>query len=228
MGMKDNVIADTFFHRTSFMNDYVLCKPRYLILLLLGGLLLSGCQTQQKSLFNGKTLGQWKITDFSGHGDVYVKDGAIYLEKSNELTGVTWIGPVVQMNYEISLEAMRLEGSDFFCGLTFPINDDSCTLILGGWGGQVCGLSNIDYFDAADNETSKVIPFENGKWYHVRLRVTPERLQAWLDNTELVNIETKDKYLDIQPDFVRSKPLGIATRQTTGAIRNIKLLTFKG
>lgn len=224
MGTKDNVIADTFFHRTSFMNGYVLCRPRYIILLLLGVLVLGGCQTQ---LFDGKTLGQWKITDFKGHGDVYVKDGAIYLEKSNDLTGVTWIGPLVQMNYEISLEATRVAGSDFFCGLTFPIDNNSCTLVLGGWGGQVCGLSNIDYFDAADNETSRVIPFENGQWYHVRLRVTPYRIQAWLDDTELVNIGTKDKYLDIQPDLIRSKPMGIATRQTTGAIRNIKLLTLK-
>lgn len=227
MTTRHITIANTFFHHSSFAMRCALCRPLYVILLLPGILMLVGCQAQQISLFDGNTLGQWKSTDFRDHGEVYVKEGAIYLEKGNDLTGVTWTGSVVQMNYEISLEAMRLAGNDFFCGLTFPIDNNSCTLILGGWGGQVCGLSNIDYFDAADNETSRIIPFENGEWYHIRLRVTPERIQAWLNDSELVDVETKDRYLDVKPDMVPSRPLGIATRQTTGAIRNINLIMLK-
>jgi hypothetical protein len=227
MTTRHITIADTFFHHLSFAMRCALRRPTYVILLLPGILMLSGCQARQINLFDGNTLGHWKSTDFKDHGEVYIKEGAIYLEKGNDLTGVTWTGSVVQMNYEISLEAMRLVGNDFFCGLTFPIDNNSCTLILGGWGGQVCGLSNIDYFDAADNETSRIIPFENDEWYHVRLRVTPERIQAWLNDSELVDVETKERYLDVKPDMVPSRPLGIATRQTTGAIRNIKLIMLK-
>lgn len=175
------------------------------------------------SLFDGKLLGQWKITDFGGQGDVYVKDGAIYLEMGNDMTGVNWTGPLVRMNYEITLEAMRVDGSDFFCGLTFPVADKPCSLILGGWGGGVCGLSNIDYYDAANNETTKFISFENNKWYRVRLRVTPDRIEAWLDDEELVNIETTGRKIDIRPEVDLSQPLGIATWCTSGAIRNIRL-----
>ena len=175
------------------------------------------------SLFDGKSLGQWKITDFGGQGDVYVKDGAIYLEMGNYMTGVTWGGPLTRMNYEITLEAMRVDGSDFFCGLTFPVADNPCSLILGGWGGSICGLSNIDYYDAANNETTQVISFEDNKWYRVRLRVTPDRIEAWLDDEELVNIETTGRKIDIRAEVDLSQPLGIATWCTAGAIRNIHL-----
>ncbi len=177
----------------------------------------------ETSLFDGKSLGHWKITDFGGQGDVYVKDGAIYLEMGNDMTGVNWTGPLVRMNYEITLEAMRVDGSDFFCGLTFPVAENPCSLILGGWGGGVCGLSNIDYYDAANNETTKFMSFEDNKWYRVRLRVTPDRIQAWLDDEELVNIETTGRKIDIRAEVDLSQPLGIATWQTAGAIRNIHL-----
>jgi len=93
------------------------------------------------SLFNGEDLGQWKITDFGNQGNVYVKDRSIILEKGDNLTGITWSGPVLRMNYEISLDAMRVDGSDFFCGLTFPVGESFVSFIPGGWGGYVTGIS---------------------------------------------------------------------------------------
>jgi hypothetical protein len=146
----------------------------------------------------------------------------------NDLTGVTWAGPLVRMNYEITLEAMRVSGSDFFCGLTFPVGDKPCSLILGGWGGAVCGLSNIDYYDAANNETTQIVSFEKGKWYRVRLRVTPDKIEAWLDDEKLVDIETTGRKIDIRSEVDLSKPLGIASWQTTAAIRNIKMRKLPG
>ncbi|MDT8302044.1 MAG: hypothetical protein RQ760_11215, partial [Sedimentisphaerales bacterium] len=44
--------------------------------------------TAETSLFDGKSLGQWEITDFGGQGKVYVKDGAIYMEMGNDMTGI--------------------------------------------------------------------------------------------------------------------------------------------
>ncbi len=173
------------------------------------------------SLFDGQKLGHWKVTDFGGQGDVYVKDGAIYLEMGNYMTGINWAGPVVRMNYEITLEAKRVSGSDFFCGLTFPVADRPCSLVLGGWGGSMCGLSNIDYYDAANNETTRVLSFKDEQWYRVRLRVRPDRIEAWVDDEELVNIETTGRHISVRPEMDMSVPLGIATWCTTGAIRNI-------
>jgi len=177
-------------------------------------------------LFDGKTLGYWKKTDFGGQGKVYVKDGSIYLEQGNDMTGITWTGPLVRTNYEITLQAKRVSGSDFFCGLTFPVNENCCSLILGGWGGSLCGLSNIDYYDAANNETTRFVSFENDKWYHVRLRVKPGRIQAWLQEEgeePLVDMDITGRKIDTRAEMDLCQPMGIATWQTTGAVRNIKL-----
>jgi hypothetical protein len=216
-----------------------------LVAVVAAGLLSGGCQSatkpsekapssqaktetspepaQEISLFDGKTLGQWKSTDFGGQGQVSVKDGAIYMAMGSYMTGITWTGPVVRMNYEITLEAMRVEGSDFFCGLTFPVGDKPCSLILGGWGGSLCGLSSIDHMDASENETTRMISFENGKWYRVRLRVVPDRIQAWLNDEALVDADITGKNIDIRIEVEESKPLGIATYDTAGAVRNIQL-----
>ena len=184
--------------------------------------------TAETSLFDGKTLGKWKVTDFGGQGEVAVKDGAIHMEIGQDMTGITWSGPLIRMDYEISLDAMRTKGNDFFCALTFPCGDKPCSLVLGGWGGGLCGLSNIDYYDAANNQTTRMMSFENNKWYHARLRITPDKIEAWLDDEVLVNINVKDRHVDIRAEVDLSQPLGVATWQTAGAVRNIVIKPVTG
>ena len=211
-------------HRRLLVSDKLYGAPRFVFYVISAAVLLGGCQTaREASLFDGKTLGQWKVTEFGGQGNVYVKDGSIFLEMGNDMTGINWGGPLVRMNYEMSLESMRVAGSDFFCGLTFPVGEKPCSLILGGWGGSVCGLSNIDYYDAANNETTRVVDFENGRWYRVSLRVTPGKIEAWLDDQKLVDVVTTNRHISIRPEVDLSQPLGIATWRTTGAVRNIRL-----
>ena len=125
-------------------------------------------------LFDGKTLTNWQPTKFSAEGAVKVDDGRIVLETGRNMTGITWSGAALPTtNYEISFQAMRVEGSDFFAGVTFPVDDSFCSLILGGWGGSVVGLSSINGQDASENDTSQSIEFQNGRWYTARVRVTP-------------------------------------------------------
>ena len=78
-------------------------------------------QTQWQSLFDGKALGQWKETPFTGHAAVRVENGAITLLAGNPMTGVTWSGAFPKSDYEIRFEAFRLAGGDFFASLTFPV-----------------------------------------------------------------------------------------------------------
>jgi hypothetical protein len=173
-------------------------------------------------LFDGKTLKGWKETDFAGRGEVKVKDGQIILEMG-VMTGITWTNPVTRMNYEISLEAMRVDGSDFFCGLTFPVGEDPCSLIVGGWGGGVVGLSSLDGNDASSNETTQYINFQKGKWFLIQLRVTPGKIQGWLDGDPLFDVNTKGRKISIRSEMDESLPLGVATWSTTGALRNLKI-----
>jgi len=181
---------------------------------------------EEKSLFDGKTLGEWKVVDnfdFRNHGKVEVRDGTIVLEKGKPGTAVRFSGKLPKSNYEISLEAMRVDGDDFFCGMTFPVGEKWLSLIVGGWGGQVVGLSCIDGEPAAENETCNYKEFNNKQWYKIRVRVTPQKVEAWIDKEKLVDLVTKDRKLTIwfEPESVT--PLGIATWRTTGALRNIRV-----
>ena len=244
MGTRYNISADTLFYRTHPIKHNTWRNTLFMTLLLVGVLIIGACHQAgpenaaseakiepaaspaEMSLFDGETLGNWKNTDFGGQGKVYVKDGSIYLEQGNDMTGITWAGPLVRMNYEITLEAMRVSGSDFFCGFTFPVNENYCSLVLGGWGGSLCGLSNIDYYDAANNETTRFVSFENNKWYHVRLRVIPNRIQAWLQEDveePLVDMDITDRKIDTRAEMDLCQPMGVATWQTAGAVRNINL-----
>ncbi|MEW6304775.1 MAG: family 16 glycoside hydrolase [Verrucomicrobiota bacterium] len=177
-----------------------------------------------QSLFDGKTLKGWKITDFAGGGSVEVKDGQMIVDMGESLSGVTWTNDVPRMNFELSLEAMRLNGSDFMCGLTFPVGTNCCTFVLGGWGGAVVGISSIDGMDASENDTTKYMKFDKNKWYKVRVRVTPEKIQGWIDDELLADVETKGRRIDMRAgDIESSQPLGLATYQTSSAFRNIQL-----
>lgn len=176
-----------------------------------------------KPLFDGESLGQWESTAFGGEGKVDVRDGMIVLGFGHPLTGVTWTGDYPTMGYEIALDAMRLDGNDFFCALTFPVGQDFCSFILGGWGGATVGLSSLDGMDASENETSLSLRLEDNRWYAVRVRVIPGRLQAWLDDTRIVNVGTEGREIGIRPEVDPSRPLGIASYRTRAGLRAIRL-----
>src|SRR4051794_39749719 len=78
-----------------------------------------------KPLFDGKSLKNWKSTNFGGEGEVSVEDGAIVMERGSNMTGVTYDGKdFPKTNYELTLEAKRTQGLDFFCTTTFPVGED--------------------------------------------------------------------------------------------------------
>ena len=184
---------------------------------------------QAHPLFDGATLRGWKITDFAGHGDVSVEKNikgspALVMEAGAALTGVTWTNALPTLDYEIELDAIKLVGSDFFCGLTFPVNQASCTFVCGGWGGAVVGLSSIDSQDASMNETTKYMKFAEDRWFHIRVKVTQAKIEAWIDVEKMVDLETTGKKIHMRfGEISESEPFGVATYQTRGALRNFTL-----
>jgi hypothetical protein len=175
-----------------------------------------------QSMFDGESLKGWKETPFAGRGQVRVVDGAIELGKG-VMTGVTWTNPFPQVNYEIRFEATRIEGGDFFAGLTFPVHNSFCTWINGGWGGAVVGLSSLDSYDASENDTTLTMNFKNGRWYGLWLLVTGERIQAWIDKEPVIDISILNRQIDLRPGQIElSKPLGIASFSTVAKLRKIE------
>jgi hypothetical protein len=175
------------------------------------------------SIFDGKSLSGWKVPKFGGEGKVWVQDGQLHVGIGDGITGAAWTGPILREDYELSLEAQRVKGEDFFCGLTFPIGKEPATLILGGWGGSLVGLSSIDGYDASENATTTTEQFKNGQWYDVRVKVTKDRVQCFLDDKEIVNVEREGRKFSVRWEVEDCIPLGVATWKTHGAMRNIRL-----
>jgi hypothetical protein len=185
---------------------------------------LAAAPAAWRSLFDGKTMTGWRATNFGGEGPVRVARGELRLTAGDPLTGITWAGgDIPKMSYEIALEAKKVDGGDFFCGLTFPVGEAPCSLIVGGWGGTVVGLSSLDYMDASENETSQSMSFATGRWYRIRVRVTPKKIEAWIDDKQVVDVETTGHKISIRPEVEGSRPLGIASYRTTAALRDIKI-----
>jgi hypothetical protein len=182
------------------------------------------------SLFNSKSLRGWTRTDFSTLGDVRVENpfrggpGAIVVALAEELNGVNRTRPVPKTNYEVSLEAMRLAGHDFFCGLTFPVGDAAATFVVGGWGGSVVGISCIDGADASVNETTRTMDFDKDRWYRIRVRVTPAKIECWIDEKKVADVVLAGRKISLRPgEIERSLPFGLAAWHTSAAWRNIRL-----
>ncbi len=176
-----------------------------------------------KPLFDGKSLDGWVSTNFGGEGDVNVEDNRITLELGSPLTGVTYTGEVPKTNYEIRLDAMSVDGIDFFCGLTFPVAESHCSFIVAGWAGSVVGLSSIDGKDASENETTRYMNFDSGRWYRIRVRVTPEKIVTWIDDKKIVDQNIVGRKITTRGEVNLSKPLGISSFETKASLRNIEI-----
>ena len=113
-----------------------------------------------KSLFDGKTMSGWVKSEYGVAADVGVEEGALVIELADGCNGITYKKDFPKINYELRFEGRRVLGTDFWCGLTFPVNDDPLTLILGGWGGSLVGISSLDGKDAARNESKTYLKFE--------------------------------------------------------------------
>ena len=177
--------------------------------------------------FDGTFLTGWEVTNFGPQGPVSVSGDQIILGMGDGCTGITWKGDFPKVDYEVSLDAKRVEGTDFFCGMTFPSGKDPCSLIIGGWGGTTVGLSSINGLDASDNSTRTLMKFEKNRWYHIRLAVTGNEIQAWIDSLMVVDFKIGSNKLSIRPEVELSKPFGITSWNTTAALRNIEVKSIE-
>lgn len=175
-------------------------------------------------LFDGKTLDGWKRSEFYKPGEVKVEDGAIVMEAGKPMTGVTSTrDDLPKTNYELSYEAKKLDGTDFFAAATFPVGRSHITLVNGGWGGHVTGLSNLNGSNASENETSRSFRYKDKTWYKFRVRVTDEAIRYSLDGKEIAAVDYRGQHVGTRTESNASKPLGFATYETRGAVRNIEM-----
>jgi len=169
--------------------------------------------------------GAWTPIDGATETEWNPETGTLHIDFGYELNGVRWTGPLPAAPYEIELEARRVSGNDFFCALTFPVrsSDECVTFVVGGWGGNLVGISSIDGLDASENPTASSQEFESNRWYRIRVRIEPDRLQAWIDDRRLVNIDITESALSLRDGPIRDcAPLGLATWSTRAEMRAIR------
>ncbi|EMI56738.1 family 16 glycoside hydrolase [Rhodopirellula sallentina] len=172
--------------------------------------------------------GNWKAASFGGDGPIYfhkTESGGERIEMyaGDPITGIRWTGKFPKDNYEIRLEARRVEGFDFFAALTFPVADEHCSFVLGGWGGGMVGISSIDGMDASSNQTTQYKEFETNQWYKIRVRVDEMAVTCWIDDEEYAVVPRGDHTLSIRIEMDPSLPLGIANYMTRSELRNIEM-----
>lgn len=175
---------------------------------------------------NWMASANWEVVSeymFEDHGSVLFGTDQIVLNGGDPATGIRFRGVVPRDSYEVTFEAQRLVGSDFFCGLTFPIGDEHCTLVLGGWSGTIVGLSNVDDEPAVENLTATSIEFENECWYSVRV-VVDKAIHVWIADRKVIELERGGHRFTLWWEQEEMAPFGIATwGGTTGIIRELRV-----
>ena len=170
--------------------------------------------------------GKWTACQFGGDGKVVIEAKQISVRLGDPLTGVYLKASddkqtLARDHYELKLRARRTDGFDFFCGLTFPVAKEHTTLVLGGWGGGITGLSSLDGRDASENETSMYQPYKNDQWYEIRVRVDPFAVQCWIDNESIVDVVRAEHKFGLRFEMELCEPLGIAAYQCAAEYQDI-------
>jgi hypothetical protein len=204
-------------------------KTIFLALILVSALSL---HAETVALFNGKDLSGWKAADIWGNGKVEaLTNGVVSCGLGKPLTGLAYTNSFPTMSYEVKMEALRKEGSDFFVAMTIPVESNACTVVIGGWGGGLCGISSINFMDASENQYSEGVVFKNDVWYTLRVRVTPGLLEVFLNDTlytAKVPFESSSAFtLRAGSDIDKTKPFGLATYETKALWRNLTVTTLE-
>jgi len=175
------------------------------------------------SLFDGKSLQGWRETAFTGRGKVRVDNGTIVLDGGSPMTGITWAGSFPRTGYEVRFEGARLKGGDFFASLTFPVGDSHCTWVT------AVGAERSSDSPAWTAGTPRIMKrertstSETGRWYAFRLRVTDDRITAWIDNQQIINVAITGRSVELRFGEIKlSAPFGFASYATTGGLRKIE------
>jgi hypothetical protein len=168
----------------------------------------------------------WKPSSMPEEGKVLIQNSEITLQPGQPMTGVrfdAWNSAGLPLTrYSIEYEAMRVEGNDFFGTVTFPVNDSHVSLVVGGWGGTLVGISSIDDMDASENTTTGNARFENNRWHKVRIEVRDDDLRVLINNKLFVNTSTKGHKLSLRAgDIEKCLPFGFTSYATQSRIRNV-------
>jgi hypothetical protein len=181
-----------------------------------------------KSLIAKKGLEGWTVTDMYKHGEVKRDGDLIVMEAGEPMTGITTdLKEFPTSDYEIEMEARRVKGEDFLCGLTFPVGKGFASFIGGGWGGSLVGLSSVNGSDASENSTSSTFNFKNGQWYKFKVRVDDEFVRGFIDGKEVFAQERESNEFSTRVEVYSLQPLGTCAYRSKVEIKSFRWRSLK-
>ncbi|WP_051944869.1 family 16 glycoside hydrolase [Verrucomicrobium sp. BvORR106] len=209
-----------------------------LLLVLLLSLALPACDSPDHAealapgwtLFVAPHLERWHEAEMAHSGGFTRETDEFVLKAGSPMTGIVYrhwkADDLPVIDYAISYEARRVQGTDFFGTVTFPVGSvDRCvSFVLGGWGGSQVGISSIDGYDASENPTGSRQTLENDHWYHVRIEVREKSLRVWLDGRPIINTNIAGRQLSMRAGEIdRCMPFGFASFRTEARLRNLRV-----
>ena len=73
------------------------------------------------------------------------------------------------------------------------------------------------------SEAAVSMSFEEERWYSVCLRVTPKRVEAWIDKKQVIDHERDNHEFSIYEQLQPITSLGFFTWSTYGKLRNVTI-----
>jgi hypothetical protein len=139
--------------------------------------------------------------ELAKRGQVQVERRQIVLGPGGPYTGIAWKEEFPKTNYEVAIEATPIAGRAM-CGIAFPAGDSLCTIRPDDWR----------------------VPFIKGRPYALRLRVTDARVQASVDQEEVLNVPRAAAATSLPARFEALKPFALyAPRYAQIAVSRIDL-----
>jgi len=175
-------------------------------------------------LLSQDNIDHWEAARFGGQGEYSVSKEQIELGFGYMMTGVIYQGKLPQDNYRVRYQAKRIEGTDFFGTLTFPVRDSHCSLVLGGWGGPTVGLSCIDGEDASRNDTMNIMGLDDDKWHQVELTVQYPKIECRINGEQIFETDVQGKEVSVRGDVRVCRPFGFCSFETIAQIRKVHVI----
>jgi protein kinase-like protein len=130
-----------------------------------------------------------------------------------------WQGPFPRSNYELEVEAMPVDSTDYFCSLVVPVGKRSVTITTID---RRLRLMEVDDRMVTVNTR---LALARKKWHRFRVRVTPAFFTVWVNGTKIVE-RLCDGSVFRSPRG--AKPLAIYASGTQTGIRSVRMRRIAG
>jgi len=169
----------------------------------------------------GDMIWNRSFEEYPSKGNWTISEGE--LKQSNLITDVKlFFGSKEWKDYEFTLEAKHTDGYEGFLILVRASNDQNFYWYnIGGWGNTQSALEK-----ETNNNRVIVTDFVEGEvadniWHNIRIRCEGNRIQAWLNDNQVLDFKDKDN-----PHLTGRVGLGSWTTEVN--YRNIKIVSLDG